>query len=110
MRTKLAIIACLAALIAVGCGNTKEERLKRRLTSFRTALPADCRSLFDQGRYDDCAVSMTEAMKTNKEFQTKLKIVKDEEAITLFDEKQTVYFFKEYFVEKKMLQKNWDQP
>ncbi len=111
MKLTKAITSTLAAvlLLSGACGNTREDRLGRRLGAFRNSLPAVAREAFDAGRYDECATAMKKALPADEAFAKRLRAVMDKEAISLFNEKEVVNYFRVYFVEKKMLEKNWEQ-
>ena len=93
-----AVFTVAVALVSACAQNSPTQRKHRRLDAFRSALTSDARAAFDAGNDEAAARLIEDGLAKDPEFRKRLKIVKDAEAISLFEPKDVVKYYRVYFV------------
>jgi hypothetical protein len=104
IRIRPAAAAALAAAVLAACGPpTRAEGRRRRLDTFRTALPDSVRLVFDEiGSPEDCGAAarmLTAARDADPALDAVMDSIMHAELVDCFSDSDLVYFFWYYFAD-----------
>ncbi len=67
-RNKYFILLLMGIIFTLGCRDSLEYRLTKRLSNFREALPEEIRLKFDQGQYEEAGKMLDERIVNVKKY------------------------------------------
>lgn len=96
-----AVVVAGILLLLAGLRETPNQNYARRLEAFRAILPADARAAFDNNQRDEAGALIESAKTNDPAFKDKYEQLKRDECIGIFNDRDVVDFFRDYFVNRK---------
>lgn len=94
----LFIIAAIVMVAVAGCAPSREDQIKTRLEEFKSILPDQVKTAFENGQYDQVVQMVDSVLALDPAFKNDWEDIKSAEAISLFSTKEVIEYYEKYFV------------